>query len=54
MTKEDEHWQDVREHAAIAALQGMLASPNMTCYQVLAKSAVMAANALVEELKKAE
>ena len=53
---EDEHWQDVRERAAIAAMQGV-----MSCYDTLeykyeqnfvARLAVSQADALVEELKK--
>ena len=51
---EDIHWQDVRERAAIAALQGLLANP------VLAKEdsdyltihAKVSAEKLVEQLKK--
>lgn len=52
-TTNNEHWQDVRERAAIAVLQGFLTdwdpewSPND-----YAKRAVIYADELVEELKK--
>ena len=50
---EDEHWQDVRERAAIAAMQGMLADPaRYGSPNEYAKSAVSFADALIEELKK--
>lgn len=53
MIAEDEHWHDVRERAAIAAMQGMLADPSRYgSPNEYAKSAVSFANALVEELKK--
>ena len=51
----DEHWQDIRERAAIAAMQGV-----MSCYDTLeykyeknfvARLAVIQADALIEELK---
>ena len=49
----DEHWQDVRERAAIAAMQGLLSN---TCragsFKDYAVGAVACANALIEELKK--
>ena len=50
---EEKHWQDVRERAAIAALQGMLA--NQRLYgedeDYYASRSVEIANALVEQLK---
>ena len=50
----DEHWQDVRERAAIATLQGMLSNPAMRLEEgyTYPKVAVMYADALIEELKK--
>lgn len=49
---EDEHWQDVREKAAIAALGGMLADTNMNAeVDLVAQIAVNYADALVERLK---
>lgn len=54
---EDEHWQDVVERAAIAAMQAMLSCGDGAFsydgrYDDIAKSAVGYANALIEELKK--
>ena len=52
-TGEDEHWQDVRERAAIAALNGLLSNPsNDGSFEDFAKDAVSCADALIEELKK--
>lgn len=53
---EDEHWQDVRERAAIAALQGMLScGEGAFSYQgvtdEIAKVAVDYAESLIEQLK---
>jgi len=53
----DEHWQDVRERAAIAAIQGMLScSEGAFSYQgitdEIARSAVDYADSLIEELKR--
>ena len=51
----DEHWQDVRERAAIAAMQGLLANPYRNLRSVsndYVKLAIGYANALIEELKK--
>ena len=46
------HWQDVRERAAIAAMQGLLAqSGDAYLESVIAKEAIIYADALVEELK---
>ena len=51
--EEGKHWQDVRERAAIAALNGMLADTNITgSFSKFAQDAVMLADALVEQLKK--
>lgn len=56
--EEVEHWQDVRERAAIAAMQGILCSPIVEgvdpnpSQENVAKLAIMQADALVEELKK--
>ena len=51
---EDEHWQDVRERAAIAAMQGTMNFFGSIDYnkETIAKLAVEQANALIEELKK--
>lgn len=49
---EDEHWQDVRERAAIAAMQGLLTDPNkIGSFKYFAEGAVKYADALIEELK---
>ena len=55
---EEQHWQDVRERAAIAAMQGVLCSPivkdivpNLSS-KIVAKWAVVQADVLIEELKK--
>ena len=54
---EDEHWQDVRERAAIAAMQGIIANPKLV-YEYcddkvyIAGRAMIYANELVEQLKK--
>lgn len=51
-TATDEHWQDVRERAAIAALGGMLADTNMNEeIGFVAQIAVNYADALVKRLK---
>ena len=55
---EDERWQDVRERAAIAAMQGLLSNPEFIDgafleYRIsVEKVAVGYANALIEQLKK--
>ena len=55
---EDEHWQDVRERAAIAAMQGALANCYLhnvsyhTSHISLAEQSVLYADALIEQLKK--
>ena len=56
---EDEHWQDVRERAAIAAMQGMLSNPKListgtleTYYNIDVNKAINFADRLVQELKK--
>lgn len=55
---EDEHWQDVRERAAIAAMQGILCAPIVEgidpnpSKEHIAELAVAQADALIEELKK--
>ncbi len=53
-TSNDEHWQDVRERAAIAAMQGLLTGSirSSVTYKKYAEVAIGCANALVEELKK--
>lgn len=56
--EKDEHWQDVRERAAIAAMQGILCSPIVEgvdpnpSQKRVAEMAVMQADLLIEELKK--
>lgn len=55
---EDEHWQDVRERAAIAAMQGILCAPIVEginpnpSKEHIAELAVAQANALIEKLKE--
>lgn len=57
---EDAHWQDVRERAAIAAMQGLFANPVLIGEYVatlrpkisIVETAIEHANILVEELKK--
>lgn len=53
---EDEHWQDVRERAAIAAMQGIL-SNSITRFtrdslEIIPYNSVLIADALIEKLKK--
>ena len=49
---EDEHWQEVRESAAIAAMQGLLADPSRTgCFRDYAETAIEYTDALIEQLK---
>lgn len=64
--EEDEHWQDVRERAAIAAMQGILSNSDAfkqyatnkeykkmgDVTKVIALSSCMYADALIEQLKK--
>ena len=51
-TTEDEHWQDVKERAAIAAMQGLLTeSGDAYLESVIAKEAIIYADALVKKLK---
>ena len=51
-TGEDEHWQDVRERASIAALNGLLSNPsNDGSFEDFAKVAVSCADALIKQLK---
>lgn len=56
---EDKHWQDVRERAAIAALQGLCANPKLIdrgtfecLYDISVWKAVEYADVLVEQLKQ--
>ena len=51
---EDEHWQDVREHAAIAAMQGVMNFFGSIDYnrETIAKLAVEQADALIKQLKE--
>ena len=53
---EDEHWQDVRERAAIAAMQAILGNTRnqvtSEMLNVMPKNAVIIADKLVEQLKK--
>ena len=53
-TDEETHWQDVRERAATAALQGVMDFFGSIDYnmETIAKLAVGQADALVEQLKK--
>lgn len=51
---EDEHWQDVRECAAIAAMQGVMNFFGSIDYNrdTIARLAVEQADALIEQLKE--
>lgn len=51
---EDSHWQDVRERAAIAAMQGVMNFFGSIDYnkETIAKLAVEQADVLIEQLKK--
>jgi len=51
---EDEHWQDVRERAAIAAMQGVMNFFGSIDYNrdTIAKLAVEQADALIKHLKE--
>ena len=51
---EDEHWQDVRERAAIAAMQGIMNFFGSLNYnrETIAKLAVEQTDALIEQLKE--
>lgn len=53
-TNISEHWQDVRERAAIAAMQGVMNFFGSIDYNkdTIAKLAVEQTDALIEELKK--
>lgn len=55
-TTEDEHWQEVRERAAIAAMQGVMNFFGSIDYnkKTIAELAVSQADALIEQLKKNE
>lgn len=51
--EENEHWQDVRERAAIAVIQGLLSNARKTgSGKEYVEAAIEYANTLVEELKK--
>ena len=52
--KEDEHWQHIRECAAIAAMQGVMCFFGSIDYnkETIARLAVEQADALIKELKK--
>jgi hypothetical protein len=50
---EEKHWQNIREQAAIAAMQGLLADTRIEgTSDDFARSSVEYADALVEQLKK--
>jgi hypothetical protein len=51
---EDEHWQDVRERAAIVAMQGVMYFFGSIDYnkETIAKVAVEQADALIKQLKE--
>lgn len=51
---EEKHWQNIRERAAIAAMQGVMDFFGSIDYnrETIAKLAVEQADALIEELKK--
>lgn len=46
------HWQDVRERAAIAAMQGILANTNTYDVYSIIKESIKCADALVKQLKE--
>ena len=52
---EEKHWQDVRERAAIAAMQAILGNTDnkvwLSSLDVIPKNAVIIADALVKQLK---
>lgn len=52
---EEKHWQDVRERASIAAMQGILSNPNYKIKhnspEIISENAIVFANALVKQLK---
>ena len=51
-TPSQDHWQDLRERAAIAAMQGLLTeSGDAYLESVIAKEAIIYADALVKKLK---
>lgn len=57
--KDSQHWQDIRERAAIAALQGLLANPELVWHNedceekvFIVSRAVRYADDLVERLKE--
>ena len=48
-----DYWQDVRERAAIAAMQGFIINNRYSCpINQFAETAVRCADALIKELKK--
>lgn len=48
-----EAYNSLRNQAAIAAMQGLLASPSRTgCFRDYAETAIECADALIEQLKK--
>lgn len=53
---EESHWQDVRERAAIAAMQGIISTPNITftrdSLEIIPHNAILIADELVKQLKK--
>lgn len=54
---DEAHWQDIRERAAIAAMQGILANASLVDMQyeyriIVVKAAVEYADNLVEQLKQ--
>ena len=58
-TATNDHWQDIRERAAIAALQGLSANPNLVYNNSEEKINIIArairyADELIEELRKQE
>ena len=49
----NEAYNSLRNQAAIAAMQGLLANPSRTgCFRDYAETAIECADALIEELKK--
>lgn len=50
---EEKHWQEVRERAAIAAMQAMLSNYKITpdLLEIIPENAIVFADALVKQLK---
>lgn len=53
---DEAHWQDVRERAAIAVMQGIFSTPNLGytsgLLEIIPHNAILIADELVKQLKK--